>query len=103
LVSSSAGTDTALEVSPGETVLPGQVVLALANLHRLQVETTDSSERDVDRVAVGQQATVYVEALGLDVEGRVVRIAHGQRRSAGTWFAKSSSNWMNNRRICDWG
>ena len=75
LVSPFAGTVTALEVSPGETVLPGQVVLALANLHRLRVETTDLSERDVDRVAAGQRATVYVEALGLDIEGRVVRIA----------------------------
>ena len=75
LISAIAGTVTALKVSPGETVLPGQVVLALANLRRLQVETTDLSERDVARVAAGQRATVYVEALGLNVEGRVARIA----------------------------
>ncbi len=71
-----AGTVVALEVSAGETVLPGQVVLTLADLSHLQVETTDLSERDVDEVAVGQQATVYVEALGLEIRGRVVRIAH---------------------------
>jgi DNA-directed RNA polymerase subunit H (RpoH/RPB5) len=39
------------------------------------VETTDLSERDVARVAVGQPATVYVEGLGQDIQGRVVRIA----------------------------
>ncbi len=71
-----AGTVVALKVSAGETVLPGQVVLTLADLSHLQVETTDLSERDVDEVAVGQQATVYVEALGLEIGGRVVRIAH---------------------------
>ena len=69
-----AGTVAALEVSAGETVLPGQIVLTLADLSHLQVETTDLSERDVDEVAVGQQATVYVEALGSEVVGRVVRI-----------------------------
>jgi HlyD family secretion protein len=71
-----AGTVAVLEVSVGETVLPGQTVLTLADLNHLQVETTDLSERDVDEVAVGQQATVYVEALGLEIAGRVVRIAH---------------------------
>jgi HlyD family secretion protein len=72
-----AGTITTLDVSPGEVVSPlaGQVVLTLADLSRLQVETTDLSERDVDRVAVGQQATVYVEALGQELEGTLVRIA----------------------------
>jgi multidrug resistance efflux pump len=70
-----AGTIASLEVSVGETVMPGQPALTLADLSHLQVETTDLSERDVDRVAVGQQATVYVEALGTDIPGRVMRIA----------------------------
>ena len=70
-----AGTVAALEVSGGETVLPGQVVVGLADLGRLQVETTDLSERDVARVAPGQEALVYVEALGEEIEGQVVGIA----------------------------
>ncbi len=70
-----AGTVSALVISPGETVAPGQVVLALADLSRLQVETTDLSERDVARVAPGQTAIVYVEALGEEIEGRVTGIA----------------------------
>jgi HlyD family secretion protein len=70
-----AGAVSALEVGPGEAVMPGQVVLTLADLGRLQVETTDLSERDVARVAVGQQATVYVEPLGVEVEGQVARVA----------------------------
>jgi multidrug efflux pump subunit AcrA (membrane-fusion protein) len=69
------GTVTALEIAPGETVLPGQVVLVLADLSRLQVETTDLSERDVAGVAAGQTANVSVEALGTQVAGRVARIA----------------------------
>ena len=70
-----AGTVAALEVGPGETVMPGQVVLTVAGLDHLRVETTDLSEQDVARVGVGQRATVYVEALGVELEGRVVRIA----------------------------
>ena len=69
------GTVTTLETNAGEMVLPGQAVLTLADLDRLQVETTDLSERDVVRVAAGQPATVYVEGLGKEIEGRVVHIA----------------------------
>jgi HlyD family secretion protein len=72
-----AGTVTALKASPGEVVSPltGQTVLTLADLSRLQVETTDLSERDVARVKVGQKAIAFVQALGQDIEGTVVRIA----------------------------
>jgi multidrug efflux pump subunit AcrA (membrane-fusion protein) len=68
------GTVASLAVNRGESILPGQVVLTLADLTRLQVETSDLSERDVDRVAVGQPAIVYVEALGVEVEGQVAII-----------------------------
>ena len=69
------GTVTALSAEPGETALPGQAVLTLADLDGLQVETTDLSERDVARVAIGQPAIVAVEALNTDIPGRVVRIS----------------------------
>jgi multidrug efflux pump subunit AcrA (membrane-fusion protein) len=64
-----------LDASPGETVLAGQVVVTLAAVEHLRVETTDLSERDVAKVAIGQQVIVRVEALGVDVGGRVVEIA----------------------------
>jgi multidrug resistance efflux pump len=70
-----SGTISALPVSPGETVVPGQVVLTLADLSDLQAETNDLSERDVDHVALGQKAIVWVEALDQEIEGRVVSIA----------------------------
>ena len=69
------GTVAALNVGPGETVLPGQAALALADLDHLRAQTTDLSERDVAQVAVGQPATVYVEALGVEIPGRVACIA----------------------------
>jgi hypothetical protein len=47
----------------------------LDDLATLCAETTDLSERDVDGVALGQPATVYVEALGVEVEGQVVHIS----------------------------
>jgi multidrug resistance efflux pump len=70
-----AGEVIALEVSPGETVMPGQAVLTLADLDHLRVETTDLSERDVTQLVIGQEARVYVEALDVEIEGRVVDIA----------------------------
>ncbi len=70
-----AGTVTALEVTPGEAVMPGQLVLTLAQLGPLQAETTDLSERQVGQVSAGQEATVYVEALDAEAKGRVVHVA----------------------------
>lgn len=70
-----SGTVAALKVNPGEMVAPAQVVVTVADLDNLQVETTDLSERDVARIAVGQTANVIFEALGEEVSGRVARIA----------------------------
>jgi len=75
LIAPISGTAVSVDILPGETVLAGQAVMMLADLSSLRVETTDLSERDVARVAVGQGASVYIEALNLDVPGRVVRIA----------------------------
>ncbi len=69
------GTVSDVRVAPGQIVMPGQVVLTLADMRHLRVQTTDLSERDVDRVQVGQEAVVFVEALSVDVSGRVARIS----------------------------
>jgi HlyD family secretion protein len=70
----AGGTIVALDIGPGETVLPGQAVLALVDLDRMRVETTDLSELDITRVTIGQRAEVYLEALEETVAGRVVRV-----------------------------
>jgi len=69
------GTVAGVNVHPGEWVIPGQVVLTLADLNHLRVETTDLSERDIPRVEAGQPVTVFIEALGQDVPGRVSDIS----------------------------
>ena len=70
-----AGTVTAVDIAPGEMALPGQPVITLADLGKLQVETTDLSERDLGRVAVGTRVTVFVDALKREIGGRVAHIA----------------------------
>ncbi|MCB9152078.1 MAG: HlyD family efflux transporter periplasmic adaptor subunit [Caldilineaceae bacterium] len=69
------GTVTVLALNAGEMAQPGASVLTLADLTRLQVETTDFSERDISGVAPGQAATIFVEALNTELNGRVLRIA----------------------------
>ncbi|MEZ4835444.1 MAG: hypothetical protein R2873_26220 [Caldilineaceae bacterium] len=39
------------------------------------METIDLSERDVAQIAVEQSATIYIEALNVEIPGRVARIA----------------------------
>jgi len=70
-----AGTVISVEVSPGQAVTPGQVILSLANLNPLLVETTDLSERDLSRVSIDQAASVTVAGLGKTFPGKVIRIA----------------------------
>lgn len=70
-----SGTVARLSINPGETVIPGQVVLVLADLDRLQVRTTDLSERDTVKVSIGQKATIYIEPLGIEIAGQVAAIA----------------------------
>jgi multidrug resistance efflux pump len=69
------GTISEVHVHVGQVALPGQTLLSIGDLVTLHAETTDLSERDVARVAVGQEATVYVEALGVEIPGRVAGIA----------------------------
>ncbi len=75
LVAPFAGTVAAVEVACNETVVPAQAILVLADLSDLQVETTDLSEQDVSRVAIGQSAIVHVKPLNSEMKGRVIRMS----------------------------
>ncbi len=71
-----AGTVTAVNVKGGDVVAAGQSACVLATLDQLQARTTDLTELDVARVAVGQPATVTVDALpGEEFTGTVSAIA----------------------------
>jgi len=75
LIAPFLGTLVSIDIYPGQTVLAGEEIITLADLSELRVETTDLSERDVSQVEVGDEAIVYIEALNLEVIGRVVRIS----------------------------
>ena len=62
-------------VVPGEVVQSNQVVLTIADLDQMQITTTDLSERDIARVKTGQNANVTIDALGISISGKVVRIS----------------------------
>lgn len=69
------GTIAAVDISPAETVTPGQVVIMIGDLSNFRVETTDLSERDVTGVNVGQTASITVQALNQTFTGKVVDVA----------------------------
>lgn len=75
LVAPFGGTVVAVSVKPGEFVQSGQVVLVLAKLDNLHVETTDLSELNVASVKIGQAATVHIEALDKEIPGVVTAIS----------------------------
>jgi HlyD family secretion protein len=70
-----AGTVTTINAEVGETVAPGDAIVVLAALDKLQVFTTDLTELDVARLRQGQSAIVKVDALpDISLPGRVARI-----------------------------
>src|SRR5687768_13670962 len=69
------GTVAALDIERGEQALAGLPVITIGDLSGWLIETTDLSELEVVRVAVGDAATVTFEAIhGLVLAGRVDRI-----------------------------
>jgi RND family efflux transporter MFP subunit len=72
------GTIASVQISPAETVVPGQVVIMIGDLSNFRVETTDLSERDITNVKVGQAASVNVKALNQTLTGKVVDVEIGR-------------------------
>ena len=70
-----AGTIASVNISPAETVVPGQVVIVMGDLSHFQIETTDLSERDIPTVKVGQSANVSIQALNQQFSGKVSDVA----------------------------
>jgi macrolide-specific efflux system membrane fusion protein len=75
LVAPFDGTIASVDISPAETVVPGQELIMLGDLSTFQVETTDLSERDAPSVQVGQTANVTVTALNDQFPGKVVDVS----------------------------
>lgn len=75
LVAPFEGIVAAVDISPAETVVPGRVVITLGDFSRLQVETTDLSERDIPRVQIGQTAKVFITPLAQEFSGKVSDIS----------------------------
>jgi RND family efflux transporter MFP subunit len=68
------GVVVAVNISIAETVTPGQVVVVIGDLSHFQIETTDLSERDINKVKIGQSAIVFIDALGSEFIGKVINI-----------------------------
>lgn len=75
LASPIDGTIIEANALAGESAAPGQTIFSISNVTDLHVETSDLNEKDVPRVQVGQAVTVYVDALNLEIPGKVVRIS----------------------------
>lgn len=75
LVASHDGTVAAINVLPGEYVQEHQIVVTLATLNNLQLETTDLSERDITKVKAGAPVNIFIEALDENFSGKVVGIS----------------------------
>ena len=84
-----AGTVAEVAVEVGEPVTAGEPVVTIGDLSTWLIETTDLSELEVVRVAVGDPATISFDALpDVVLTGRVARIqVRGTTDNGGVLFA----------------
>lgn len=75
LIAPFDGTIIEVRAFSGQNVLPGQVIVVLADLNHFVVETSDLSERDIAKIKSGQTATVFIEALNITISAHVASIA----------------------------
>ncbi|NPV76434.1 MAG: HlyD family efflux transporter periplasmic adaptor subunit [Anaerolineae bacterium] len=79
-----SGTISKVYIRQNEWINPGQPAILLADLSKLQVETTDLSEIDVAQVEVGNPATITFDALpDILAEGVVTKIAPKSSEGSG--------------------
>ena len=64
-----------VNVMPGEFVKENQVVITLATLNDLQLETTDLSERDIANVKIGAPVSIVMESLNETFTGEIIGIS----------------------------
>jgi HlyD family secretion protein len=84
-----AGTVADVAVDAGEQAIAGQTIVTIGDTAGWLIETTDLTELEVVRVAVGDRATITFEALpDVMVEGTVERIqVRGTSEAGGVVFA----------------
>ncbi len=75
LIAPISGVVAEVNVIAGEYVAPGKILIIVLDTNRLQVKTTDLSERDIINVQVGAPAIILVDALGQEFEGEVIGIS----------------------------
>jgi len=78
-----AGTIASVDISPAEFANPGQIVIVMGDLSHFQIETTDMSEKNVPNIEIGQTASVFIEALNQDFNGKVIDIARSSQTVGG--------------------
>lgn len=64
-----------VNVVAGEYATPGKVLIVISDVGRLQVKTTDLSERDITKVQIDAPATISIEALNQEFTGKVLSIS----------------------------
>lgn len=103
LVAPFDATVVEVDIHPGEYVQPGQVVIVIAKLDTLKIETTDLSELNIAAVEIGQSAAIFVEALDNEYPGEVTAISPISNTIGGDVVYKVTSELIEQPTSLLWG
>ena len=80
---------TVIKIStlPGEFISPYQDIILLADLSNLIIETTNLSEREIINIDLGQNVTVNIKALDMEIKGEVIVISPlGEQKNGDVFY-----------------
>ena len=98
------GTVVSIFVEPGQLVASGTMLLTLANLDELYVETIDLSELDVTHVILGMPAEVTVNGLDdRQFPAQVIQIADQSTKYSGDVVYKVTLRLLETTNELRWG
>ncbi len=75
LIAPISGVVTEINIIAGEYAFPANTLIVISDMSQPQIKTTDLSERDILKIAIGNQAAITVDALNESFSGQVIAIS----------------------------
>ena len=75
LISPISGIVSEINIIAGEFATPGKILLVVSDMGKLQVKTTDLSERDIIKIKLGDPASIIIDALNEEFSGKIITIS----------------------------
>ena len=98
------GTIAGLNIKPGESIIPGEIAVSVADFSEWIVITTDLTELDVVEISDGQTVLIKLDAIpDMEIEGLVIEIGQNYTEKQGDIVYKVTVELIDTLPNMRWG